>query len=168
MIEIVRATPENAALLAQMRQAVWLQTYRGIYPDTMLDDYDLEMYAQRDRQRMEDPAHYYYFFMDEDICAGYFSFGPYNYGNYKDFEICLNNLYVLSEFQGRGLGKRAFVLLRQYCVQNGISKFFCGCNANNLPAVQFYRHMDGIQGDETDEDLPKQDQIIHFEFYFDE
>ena len=168
MIEVRKATPEDAVLLAQMRHIVWQQTYRGIYPDAMLDNYDLEMYAQRDRQRMEDPAHCYYFFIDGDICVGYFSFGPYNFGSYKDFDLCLNNLYILSQYQGMGLGKQAFSVIRQYCIQNGIDKFFCGCNANNLPAVLFYRHMGGIQGDEAPAYLPKQDQIIHFEFYFGE
>ena len=33
------------------------------------------------------------------------------------------------------------------------------------PAIAFYRHMGGIQGDDFPQDVPKEDQIIHFEFY---
>ena len=165
MIKTVRATAEDARLLARTRQTVWQQTYRGIYPDAMLDEYDLAFYEARDRGRIADPAHHYYLFLDGDDCIGYFSFGPYNYGSYKDFGLCLNNLYILSEYKGRGLGRLAFDLLREHCAQHGIRKFFCGCNVNNLPAVTFYRHMGGIQGDDVPAGVPKHDQIIHFEFY---
>ena len=168
MIEILRAQPADAACLAQLRRSVWLETYRGIYPDAMLDEYDLEFYTQRDRERMEQPNQFYYFFTDKGAPIGYFSFGPYHYGQYKDFEICLNNLYILAEYKGIGLGRQAFGLIRQHCLQHGVHKFFCGCNANNLPAIAFYRHMGGQQGSDYDPTLPKEDQIIHFEFYIGE
>lgn len=168
MIEIVKVSSEDALLLANMRRLVWLETYRGIYPDSMLDEYDADAYAIRDRRRIEDPSHHYYFFIENGRCAGYFSFGPYNYGNYKDFALCLNNLYILKAYQRRGLGRKAFATINEYCKTHQIQRFFCGCNANNIPAVSFYRHMGGIQGDAYNPDCPKQDQIIHFEFYLGE
>ena len=168
MIEMVKASPSDARVLAQTRRMVWEETYRGIYSDAMLDDYDVDFYTVRDQKRMEDPKQVYYLFMDGKTCVGYFSFGPYHYGTYKDFSLCLNNLYIVKTHQGRGLGNRAFDVIRQYCRDRGIRRFFCGCNANNLPAVEFYRHMGGIAGDEARTDVPKQDQIIHFEFYLGE
>lgn len=168
MIELRKASPEDARLLAQTRRIVWEETYRGIYDDSALDQYDVDEYTARDRKRMEDPAHVYYLFMDGQNCAGYFSFGPYNYGKYKDFDLCLNNLYILRSHKGMGLGRRAFETVTDYCRRNQIGRFFCGCNANNLPAVSFYRHMGGVAGDEPVRDVPKQDQIIHFEFYLGE
>ncbi len=165
MIELIKASLSDACIIAHTRKIVWEQTYRGIYPDGMIDGYDLDYYTRRDRQRMEAPNQHYYLYMDGKICVGYFSFGPYHYGQYKDFAVCLNNLYILEEYKGLGLGKRAFWVIREYCQTQGIDKFFCGCNANNLPAMEFYRHMGGIQGDEADLTLPKADQIIHFEFH---
>ncbi len=151
--------------MAQTRQAVWQQTYRGIYPDDMLDHDDLEAFARRDRQRILDPRHRYYLFLDGGVCAGYVSFGPGNFGPYKNFSLCLNNLYIRKDYQGQGLGKRAFALLRQYCGSHGIEKFFCGCNAHNLPACSFYRHMGGRPGTMSCGHESKADDIIHFEFY---
>ena len=162
---MIKASEKDANLLANTRRVVWEETYRGIYSDEMLDGYDVESYAVRDAGRMADPRHHYYLFLDEAECVGYFSFGPYNYGVYKDFDLCLNNLYIRKEYKGRGLGKQAFAVIREYCRNRKISKFFCGCNANNAPAVAFYKHMGGIQGDEPLTRVPKQDQIIHFEFY---
>lgn len=155
----------DAPVIAATRQIVWDQTYRGIYPDETIDNYDLEFYTCRDRQRMEEPDQHYYLFMDQNRCVGYFSFGPYHYGSYKDFQVCLNNLYILEAYKGMGLGKQAFAILREYCHNHGIGKFFCGCNANNHPAIGFYRHMGGVAGDEANVTLPKADQIIHFEFH---
>lgn len=155
----------DAHLLAVTRRIVWEETYRGIYPDEMLDDYDAAFYTERDARRISDPRHSYYLFMDGESCIGYFSFGPYNFGTYKDFALCLNNLYIRNGYKGLGLGKQAFVVIREYCAEQGIEKFFCGCNAHNHPAIGFYRHMGGIQGDEPQFTENKSDDIIHFEFH---
>ena len=165
MIELRKAVPSDALLLAKTRQLVWKETYRGIYPDEMLDDYDINFYSSRDRQRLEDPRYCFYLYMDGEKCVGYFSFGPYNFGTYKDFNLCLNNLYILGEYKVHGLGKRAFDCIKAHCVEQGIGKFFCGCNAHNLPAIEFYKHMGGIQGDFPQFHDNKSDDIIHFEFY---
>lgn len=165
MVKLRKAAPEDAYLLAWTRHIVWQETYRGIYPDKMLDEYDVSAYARRDRERIENPEHHYYLFLDGEDCIGYFSFGPYNFGSYKDFELCLNNLYIRNGYKGMGLGRQAFGVIRQYCREQGIPKFFCGCNAHNAPAIAFYRHMGGIQGDNPEAHENKSDDIIHFEFY---
>lgn len=168
MIELKKASQEDARIWAETRRIVWKETYRGIYPDEMLDGYDVESYAQRDAVRIADPAHHYYLFLEGDTCIGYFSFGPCNFGAYKDFDLCLNSLYIRQGYKGHGLGKRAFAVVREYCREQGITRFFCGCNANNYPAIGFYRHMGGVQGDESRTDVPKAEQIIHFEFHLGE
>lgn len=40
-VEFRRASPEDARLLAETRRRAWDTTYRGIYPDAMIDEYDL-------------------------------------------------------------------------------------------------------------------------------
>ena len=40
-----KAEPTDAPLLAATRQKAWAATYRGIYPDEMIDQYDLERYT---------------------------------------------------------------------------------------------------------------------------
>lgn len=159
------ALPEDARWIAETRRLVWLETYRGIYSDVKLDTYNVAAYTASDREKIAKPDNHYYLFMDGESCAGYFSFGPYHYGSYKDFELCINHLYIRKEHQGKGLGKSAFKVIEDYCRCNQIRRYFCGCNANNLPAIAFYRHMGGKIGDQPKADVPKEDQIIHFEFY---
>ena len=50
-----KAEPTDAPLLAATRQKAWAATYRGIYPDEMIDQYDLERYTAKDRERLQDP-----------------------------------------------------------------------------------------------------------------
>ncbi len=168
MIELRKATPADAELLARTRLTVWEETYRGIYPDEMLDGYDVAYYTNRDKGRLEDSRHHFYLYMEGETCVGYFSFGPYNFGSYKDFDLCLNNLYIRKGYKGLGLGNRAFAIVRAYCASQGISKFFCGCNAHNHPAMSFYRHMGGILGDLPQSHENLSDDIVHFEFYLSE
>ncbi len=165
MVKMVKAGPADARLLACTRKIVWDETYRGIYPDRMIDEYDLENYTNRDRAWMEEPGQRYFLFMDGARCVGYFSYGPSHYDTYKDFALYLNNLYIRKEYKGLGLGRRAFEEIRAYCKNNGFVKFCCGCNAHNSPAMAFYRHMGGIQTDEAVFHENKADDIIHFEFY---
>ena len=167
-ITICKATTQDAALIAKTRKIVWEQTYRGIYSDSKLDQYDLAQYEQRDREKLSQADQHFFLFLDDGRCVGYFSYGAYHYGTYKDFSLCLNHLYVIREYQGKGLGKMAFSRIIKYCRLHRIRKFFCGCNANNTPAITFYQHMGGKQGDTFDPALPKEDQIIHFEFYLGE
>ncbi len=167
-IECRKAFPSDAALLAATRRIVWQETYRGIYPDAMLDAYDLDFYTRRDAARIADPQQHFYLFLEGEQCVGYFSYGPGNFGPYKDFTLCLNNLYIRKSYQGYGLGKLAFTHIRQFCQGAGISKFYCGCNAHNHPAIAFYRHMGGIPGDVPEFHENKADDIIHFEFYLGE
>jgi GNAT superfamily N-acetyltransferase len=168
VIDLIKASPADAYRIAQVRHLVWDETYRGIYPDEMIDGYDLETQAQRFAEKLADPNHHHFIFMDSTTCVGFFSFGPYNYGTYKDFALCLNHLYIRNGYKGMGLGRQAFSVIREYCRSQGIDRFFCGCNANNTPAMGFYRHMGGIQGDRHRTDVPTEDQIVHFEFHIGE
>ena len=159
-----KASVEDVDLITATRKTVWEQTYRGIYPDHKIDQYDYTCHRNRDGTLLSDPSHHYFLFMEGDRCVGYFSYGPYNYGTYKNYSLCLNNLYVLDGYKGRGLGTMAFALLRDYARERGIDGFFCGCNAHNEKAQGFYRYMGGIPGQISIGHDDKSEDIIHFEF----
>ena len=165
MIELKKASFEDAHYVTETRRIVWEQTYRGIYPDSMIDGYDYDRYLLKDQTMITSPQHSYYLFMDGNRCIGYFSFGPYNYGTYKDYQLCLNSLYICKEYKGKGLGKQAFSVIRNYCKAYDLSKFFCGCNVHNQPAQSFYKHMGGIAGDISTGHKNRSEDIIYFEFH---
>ena len=168
MIEFRKATPEDAALLAATRPKVWATTYRGIYSDEKIDRYDLAYYTARDRKRMEDPKQDFYLVMDGEDCVGYFYYGPPHGGAYRDFELCLNALYFLDTYRGKGLGRRVFAHMREVCAARGLDKFFCQCNCHNLPAQGFYRKMGGVATLFMDGHADKAEDQMIFEFYLGE
>ena len=143
MIEFKRAGFEDLETLARTRQKVWATTYRGIYPDDAIDHFDLEWHMARDRGRMMDKGQEFYLVMDGEECVGYFYYGT-PHVPLKDHTFCLNALYFLPDYRGKGLGKRVFAMIRQICKERGITKFFNGCNTHNIPARGFYYKMGGV------------------------
>ncbi len=163
-----KAMIDDAALIVQTRSIVWRETYRGIYPDEILAGCDDAASQARFAARIADPAHSIYLYFDGDTCVGYFALGPSDYGPYKEFDLCLNNLYIRKEYKGLGLGRRAFEAVQRDCRARGSNQFFCGCNYHNKPAMEFYEHMGGILGDCPVFHVNKADDIVHFEFFLGE
>lgn len=158
------AVLSDAPVLTETRRKAWNATYRGIYPDEMIDNFDYAYHLARDEKRIADPEQLVYLLMDGEDCGGYFCIGPPSYGAYKDFGFCLNALYVLPVYQGRGFGRQAFALAAAECRRRGFHKFFCGCNAHNHKARNFYGHMGGHLGAaRLGHRNPAMDQV-YFEF----
>ena len=158
------AVPSDAPVLTDTRRKAWGSTYRGIYPDEMIDNFDFACYLARDVKRIEDPEQLVYLLMDGDTCGGYLCIGPPAWGAYKDFGFCLNALYILPPYQGQGFGRQAFALTAAECRRRGFQKFFCGCNAHNHKARNFYGHMGGHLGAaRLGHRNPAEDQV-YFEF----
>lgn len=156
---------EDALMLARTRQRVWQATYRGIYPDEMIDGYCAEQRAREDLHLIEDPQQLCYLIKDGEECVGYYCFGAPVYGEYKDFTLCLNALYLLPPYQRQGYGSSIMSILRHYASIWDIPKFYCCCNAHNLPAQSFYRKMGGLVGQvSSGHENPAEDQI-YYEFY---
>ena len=158
------AEPDDAQLLAWARRCAWRTTYRGIYPDAWLDEYDLAAHTARERERLQQPNSRTWLLLDGARCAGYYSFGAPRYGAYKDFALCLNALYLLPDYRRRGLGRELFARVRALARESGQSRFFCGCNLHNLPAQAFYRAMGGVVGKIDGGHENRAEDQLYFEF----
>ena len=161
---IRRAAVTDAELLAETRRSAWDATYRGIYPDAWIDEYDLAEQTQRERARLEQTDYMAYLVMDGGQCAGYFSYGAASHGGYKDFSFCLNSLYLLPPYQHMGLRRRIFAQVRQAARERKLDSFFCGCNVHNLPARRFYEKMGGVVGEIDDGHENLAEDQMYFEF----
>lgn len=73
-IDFVPAKASDAVTISTLRQKIWNTTYRGIYPDAVIDDFDYDWHQQRDLKKISDPSFTVYLikYGDEDI--GYFVF----------------------------------------------------------------------------------------------
>ena len=156
-IEFILANEDTAKIISALRHEIWCTTYRGIYSDERIDNYDYEEHRQRDLQRIQDASYNVYLITDIDIPIGYFAFLATEI-------VYIQSLYIRQEYQRHGIGKQVFSFIREYCQAHGYEKFTCNCNSHNYPAQGFYRSMGGtiIKRSEGHDD--KYDDQITFEF----
>lgn len=154
MTEFVMAQEADAPVIARLRQKIWAATYRGIYPDEMIDQFDYGWHTRQDQARIQSPKYMVYLIVEGDRPIGYL--------NLKMGELpVLLSLYVLPEYQRRGIGRAAFRLIRQYC---GPSGFTCQCQPRNETAMAFYHAMGGIITARDEENAESWQDSVTFSF----
>jgi len=144
VIKVRNASVEDAATIVSTRQKVWDATYRGIYPDEMIDDFDWSWHLEAEKRRLSNPSFHCSILLDGEICVGYVSYGVIQTGMWKNFSFRLHSLYLLPPYQGMGLGRSLFMMARKACEEMGFDKMFLDCHPDNHNALEFYQHMGGI------------------------
>jgi 4-diphosphocytidyl-2-C-methyl-D-erythritol kinase len=97
VIRFRRARESDAALTAELRRRAWLTTYRGIYPDALLDGFDSADREARDRNIIASPkAEAFVIEADGSPCG--FMFLDLSDGLYAA------TLYVLRQYRCFGIG----------------------------------------------------------------
>lgn len=137
MIGFVLAKEADAEAIARLRQRIWATTYRGIYPDEMIDRFDYAWHTARDLSRIRSEAYLVFLIMEDTNPVGYLTLK-------KGGPLQLLSLYVCKEQQHRGIGRAAFAQIRQYCAENGLNGFACQCLPQNASAMAFYHAMGGV------------------------
>ena len=144
-IDFVPAKTSDAAAISTLRQRIWDTTYRGIYPDTAIDNFDYDWHQQRDLKKISDPSFTVYLIKHGDEDIGYFVFQHAGSG------VWLHSLYVLQEYQHKGIGKQAFVILED-------------CSPHNENAMRFYQRMGGVVTKADTGHGNRQEDGVIFEF----
>lgn len=135
-VEFVFVKPEEAALLSEMRRKVWKSTYRGIYPDKLIDEFDYEFHNSKNLFMINSEEFSVYFIFAENEIAGYLIL------QHKK-PLYVQSLYLLPEFQRKGIGRKTFEFIRENCRKEGRKKFYLGCHPENKNALAFYEKMGG-------------------------
>ena len=137
MTEFVLAKDSDAPAIAQLRQRVWAETYRNIYPVEMIHHFDYGWHTRQDLARIQSPVYLVYLIVEAGAPVGYLTLK-------KGEPLLLLSLYILADYQRRGIGTAAFRLIWRYCAEQGIDGFTCQCQPQNERAMAFYRAMGGI------------------------
>ena len=132
----VKAAKEDVPTIIALRHQIWGTTYRGIYPDDMIDNFDWAWHREKELRRINDPAYSVYLLRKDGQNIGYLTMC-------RADGIVLQSLYILSEYQRQGIGRAAFDFIRAYCVERGAKSFICHCVPENLNARAFYEKMGG-------------------------
>lgn len=151
MSYIIRlAKEEDCNELSKLKHDVWNETYRGIYDDNKIDNFDYEKNSKKFLNIINNFDIELYVVEDSERLVGYMDCGiPIR--PYKDYNQEIGLLYLLKEYQRKGIGKELFNIAFNRIKENGYNEFFICCNKYNINAQEFYKKMGGII-DETDED----------------
>ncbi|WP_158099407.1 GNAT family N-acetyltransferase [Pseudoflavonifractor sp. An85] len=135
-VEFLLAQVDDAPVIAQLRKEIWSTTYRGIYPDEMIDQYDLDWHTQKDVQRIENPDYAVYLIQREGRAIGYITL-------HHSQPPRLLSLYLKVKFQNCGIGHKAMEFVKGYFKAQGAKHFTCQCQPDNAHAMSFYQRNGG-------------------------
>ena len=90
--------------MAYCKKQIWEETYRGIYPDTNIDQYQMEEQMAKRRAYLKQEEVFLYGGFEWQELIAYVSYGkarvPFDHDEY---EICLLN--IRKAYRKQGLGK---------------------------------------------------------------
>ena len=149
--------------IAKLKGEVWNTTYRGIYSDEVLDNYDVERNKQTFEGIVSSPKIALYVAADGDKIVGFISCGE-PYRPFLHYKQDIGLLYILKEYQKMGIGKKLFSIAKDIIKNNGYDEFFVSVNKYNKNAIDFYIAMGGsiIHTDEDKEDKREEQVKVHY------
>ncbi len=151
-------------MLVHTRKKAWSATYRGIYSDAFIDDFDYAWHETREYRNLQNPAFHSFLVMEGNSCLGYVTYIEKSTPLWRDYQFRLLSLYLLPEAQGRGIGRLIFGFLQEQCTILGHEKFYFSCDPCNAKALSFYQHMGcRIVAEDLGHERPEEDSI-EFEF----
>ena len=159
---IIRLAKEkDCAELSELKQHVWNETYRGIYSDKKIDNYDYEKNREKFLSIIKNPDVFLYVVEDNAKLVGYMDFGvPYR--PYKKYKQEIGLLYLLKGYQRKAIGKELFNIATNKIKERGYNEFFICCNKYNINAQEFYKKMGGIIDEIDDDNIDKSIPQVKF------
>lgn len=144
-MEIIRpARVEDAPGIARVHIDSWRTTYKGIIPDDYLANLSYERNAQNRVRILSNPETRERIYVAQDASGrivGFISGGPER-ENDPIYKGEIYAIYVLDEFQGRGLGRRLTQALVEGLLHDGMHAMLVWVLVNN-PARCFYEALGG-------------------------
>jgi ribosomal protein S18 acetylase RimI-like enzyme len=138
LIEIRRAKPSDAQLVAETHDEAWRGAYQGIIPGAELE----KLISRRGPAWWDSKGSRVALLCFGDRVAGYANYGR-NRARSLFYEGEIYELYLRPEFQGLGFGRRLFTSARRDLAQSGLRSLVVWALSDNDPAVEFYRALGG-------------------------
>ncbi len=160
------ATIEDCKPLSILKQIVWNETYRGIYNNDIIDNFNFKE-AESTFINILNNNNVLLYVVQSSISnelVGFMSVGE-PIRKYKQYEQEIGLLYLKKNFQKIGLGKKLFNMAKQQIKADGYKQFFVSCNKYNTNARTFYEKMGGklVNVDEDQEDKRPVQVKYHFD-----
>ena len=118
-MEIRVATYEDCRSLALLKRRVWETTYRGIYPDKKLDNYDIDLNENKFKDMIKQQSQKLFVVLDGYKIIGYMSCGKIMRAFDKHTHD-IGLLYLAKEYQGKGIGLNLFQFAKNELKNQGV------------------------------------------------
>lgn len=150
---------DDCKKLARLKHTIWETTYRGIYPDEIIDNFDFEKQENSFKNIVNNPKIEFYVLEIDGEMVGYMDCGEPHYP-FDCYTQDIGLMYILKKYQGMGFGRKLFELGVSRIKEKGHKNFFVACNKRNINAQKFYEkmggkiiHVDGDLGDKSREQI---------------
>lgn len=117
-MKIRKATLADAKGIARVHVDSWIATYRNIVPDTYLDQLSYEAREQLWTENLKAENNFVAENDDREI-IGFADGGKERTGKYAKLQGELYSIYILPEYQGKGIGRSLMKRVVQHLKANG-------------------------------------------------
>lgn len=141
MAQIRDAQVGDALGIATVHTLSWQTTYVGIMPDEFLKSLSIEKRAEGWTRGLQNPIEGGFNIVaeEEGQIVGFASGGPERDGDQGE----LYAVYLLKEYQGRGIGRDLFLEVARRVKDQGFAKMHLWVAKENYPSRAFYERMGG-------------------------
>lgn len=137
-----KALPADASGIARVHVDSWRTTYRGIIPDSVLDNLSVEKRENHWKQDLRQGKNWTFVAENtEGEIVGFACSGPERTQAYG-YDGELYAIYLLREYQRQGIGRRLVRSAAQALVANGSRSLLVWVLAEN-PSRRFYEALGG-------------------------
>ena len=147
MLQIRKATLNDAEQIAKIHVATWKMTYKGFLSESFLENVTPESRYILWRKNIADSNKIILVLEKNTEVIGFVSGDPVKSGEYEQYDGDLTALYFKREEQGKGYGRRLFYeLLKEFTkrgYRNCIVKVLKECNAK-----YFYEKLGAVHIDD--------------------
>jgi GNAT superfamily N-acetyltransferase len=145
------ATPEDATEIARVNHETWIATYKGILSDEAIKAHSLEEQVALWQHQLGvfSPSERRFVAEIDGMIVGY-SGGGRNPETGSPFECELFGIYVLGDYQGRGIGHSLIRELAAWLIIKGHTSMLVWILSEN-PYRRFYEKLGGLLLDQSRE-----------------
>lgn len=143
MVEIRKAYPTDAYTLVQIRDLAWKNMFYDVLSNGIIYDKNKNMEESVNHLRDQiEENNRIFVACDDDKVVGFVFYAKTQGDHYENAEI--RDIYVLPEYQKRGIGKRLFDEAVEALRKLKYNSFIVSCPIQN-PNMEFFIHLGGVK-----------------------
>lgn len=139
---------EEIDILEPLVKVIWEETFVPIIGQNQVD-YMLEMYQSKEeinRQIQAAEAEYFLVFYQKEA-VGYTAYRK------EDQRLFISKIYLLSQYQGKGIATELFNWLEKVAKENNLNSLYLHVNQQNKKAIAVYEHKGYLNSGEIVTDI---------------